>query len=251
MRIDIFTIFPQMLDSPVGSGIFRRAYERGLAEVHVHNIREYTHDRHNTVDDYPYGGGPGMVFKPEPVFEAVETVKASLYPDVTADVPIILLTPQGTLLSQRLAKQLSQQSHLMLICGHYEGVDERIAEHLATMSISIGDYVLSGGELPAMVLADAIIRLIPGVLGSGLSPLDDSHAAGLLEYPQYTRPEDFRGWTVPEVLLSGNHGEIARWRREQAIARTFKRRPDLLEKADLTQEERDLARQLQQSQEMV
>jgi tRNA (guanine37-N1)-methyltransferase len=251
MRIDIFTIFPQMLESPIASGIFKRASERGLAEVHVHNVRDYTHDRHKTVDDYPYGGGPGMVFKPGPVFQAVETVKASLHPDIVSDIPVILLTPQGNLFSQQMAHQLSQKSHLMLICGHYEGVDERIAEHLATMSISIGDYVLSGGELPAMVLVDAIIRLIPGVLGSGLSPLDDSHTSGLLEYPQYTRPEDFRGWVVPDVLLSGNHAEIARWRREQAIMRTFFRRPDLLEKADLTQEASNYATQLQQSQKMV
>jgi tRNA (guanine37-N1)-methyltransferase len=251
MRIDIFTIFPQMFESPLNSGIFKRAFERKLLEIHVHNIRDYTHDKHNTVDDYPYGGGPGMVFKPEPVFEAVETVKAHIYPESNLNIPVILLTPQGSLLSQHIANELSRQSHLMLICGHYEGVDERIAERLATMNISIGDYVLSGGELPAMVLADAVIRLIPGVLGSGLSPLDDSHAAGLLEYPQYTRPDSFRGWTVPEVLLSGNHAEIARWRREQSITRTFKRRPDLLEKINLTPKEKDFIRQLQQSQEMV
>ena len=251
MRIDIFTIFPQMFESPFNSGIFRRALERNLLEIHIHNIRDYTHDKHNTVDDYPYGGGPGMVFKPGPVFEAVETVKNAAYPEGSPDIPVILLTPQGNLLSQKIADNLSRQSHLMLVCGHYEGVDERITERLATMSISIGDYVLSGGELPAMVLADTVIRLIPGVLGSGLSSLDDSHAAGLLEYPQYTRPESFRGWNVPEILLSGNHAEIARWRREQSLLRTYKWRPDLLERANLTQKERDFIRQLQQSQEMV
>jgi tRNA (guanine37-N1)-methyltransferase len=178
-------------------------------------------------------------------------VKKKVYPDSNPDIPVILLSPQGRLLSQKIAKDLSGENHLMLICGHYEGVDERIAEHLATMSISIGDYVLSGGELPAMVVADAVIRLIPGVLGSGLSPLDDSHTTGLLEYPQYTRPENFRGWTVPKVLLSGNHNEIARWRREQAVRRTARQRPDLLEKVELSPEERDLVKHLQQTQEMV
>ena len=251
MRIDIFTIFPQMFESPLSSGIFKRASERHMLEIYIHNIRDYTHDKHNTVDDYPYGGGPGMVFKPDPVFEAVESVKKQVYPDSIPDVPVILLTPQGSILSQQIAGELSRQNHLMLICGHYEGVDERIMEHLATKSISIGDYVLSGGELPAMVLSDAVIRLIPGVLGSGLSPLDDSHSAGLLEYPQYTRPENFRGWIVPEVLLSGNHAEIARWRQEQSIIRTLKWRPDLIEKADLTLKEKDFIQQLQQSQEMV
>ncbi len=240
-----------MFESPLNFGIFKRATERSLLEIHVHNIRDYTHDKHNSVDDYPYGGGPGMVFKPEPVFEAVETVKNNIYPESNPNIPVILLTPQGTLLSQNIANELSQHNHLILICGHYEGVDERIAEHLATMNISIGDYVLSGGELPAMVLMDTVIRLIPGVLGSGLSPLDDSHTTGLLEYPQYTRPEDFRGWMVPDVLLSGNHAEIAKWRREQSLKRTLKSRPDLLENADLTQKERDFVRKLQQSQEMV
>ena len=249
MRIDVFTIFPQMFESPLSSGIFKRATDAGRLTIKVHNIRDYAHDRHHTVDDYPYGGGAGMVFKPEPVFEAVETVKSDLLRDEGVErMPVVLTTPQGRLLSQEIARELSVGSHLMLICGHYEGVDERIAEHLATINISIGDYVLTGGELPAMVVADTVIRLVPGVLGSPESAVDESHAAGLLEYPQYTRPPDYRGWTVPEVLLSGNHAVIRNWRREQSIIRTWQRRPDLLEKADLTAKEREFVRQLQQSQ---
>jgi tRNA (guanine37-N1)-methyltransferase len=239
VRIDIFTLFPQMFDSPLGSGILKRAVDQGLLEFEVHNIRDYTHDKHHTTDDYPYGGGAGMVFKPEPVFEAVETVRGQITGDDPAGIPVILLTPQGRLFSQDVALELSRRPHLMLICGHYEGVDERIAEHLATDAVSIGDYVLSGGELAAMVVADAVARLIPGVLGSAMSPLDESHTTGLLEYPHYTRPPEFRGWTVPDVLLSGNHGEISKWRRKQAIVRTFKRRPDMLENVELSPKEED------------
>ncbi len=238
MRIDIFTLFPEMFDSPFGVGIFQRAVDRGLVKVNLHNIRDYTHDRHHTADDYPYGGGAGMVMKPDPVFEAVETVKSNL-PDAET-VPVILLSPQGRPFSQRIARELSERSNLFLICGHYEGVDERICEHLVTDELSIGDYVLSGGELAAMVVVDAVVRLLPGVLGSEESLLDDSHVAGLLEYPQYTRPPEFRGWTVPEVLVSGNHAQIARWRREQSILRTLKRRPELLDKMCLSSEEQKL-----------
>jgi len=248
MRIEIFTIFPEMFDSPLASGIFRRAIDAGLVKISVHNIRDYTHDRHHTVDDYPYGGGAGMVFKPEPVFEAVETVRTQVEEsDGIKAPPIVLLTPQGSLLSQEIVEQLSREPCLMLICGHYEGVDERIAEHLASTAISIGDYVMSGGEIPAMVVADAVIRLIPGVLGSAESPLDESHTTGLLEYPQYTRPPEYRGWAVPEVLLSGNHALIAKWRRDQSLTRTAKRRPDMLERAGLTAKEREFVRQLQES----
>ncbi len=246
MRIDVFTIFPQMFDSPFASGIFKRATDQGLVKMTVHNIRDYTHDKHHTVDDSPYGGGPGMIFRPEPVFEAVETVRAGvLHGEGVTVANVVLLTPRGRLLSQDVALELSHQTHLMLICGHYEGMDERITEHLATTSISIGDYVLSGGELAAMVVADAVIRLIPGVLGSADSPVEESHTSGLLEYPQYTRPPEYRGWTVPEVLLSGNHAAIRKWRREQSIARTFAQRPDILEKATLTSKERDAVKQLQ------
>jgi len=249
MRIDIFTLFPQMFQSPLTSGLCQRAIDRGMVNVNVHNIRDYTHDRHRTADDYPYGGGAGMVLKPEPVFEAVETMKQDLYPEEERPaLPIILLTPQGRPFSQQLAVELSRYSHLFLICGHYEGVDERIRQHLATDEISIGDYVLSGGELAAMVIVDTVVRLIPGVLGSEDSPLDDSHMTGLLEYPQYTRPPEFRGWSVPEVLLSGNHAQIAEWRHEQAIIRTLKRRPDLLDKAKLCSKEEQLIERLKKSQ---
>ncbi len=246
VRIDILTIFPEMFVSPLAGGIFRRAIEPGLVAINVHNIRDYAHDRHRSVDDYPYGGGAGMVFKPQPVFEAVEAVRSAIGEDASR-TPVILLTPQGRLFTQEIAAKLAGHANLVLICGHYEGVDERIAEHLATDLISIGDYVLSGGELPALVVADAVVRLLPGVLGSPLSSLDESHTAGLLEYPQYTRPPVFRGWAVPDVLLSGNHAEIARWRHEQSITRTARRRPDLLAKAELSAAERESADRLRQS----
>ncbi|MBI2329329.1 MAG: tRNA (guanosine(37)-N1)-methyltransferase TrmD [Chloroflexi bacterium] len=241
MQIDILTLFPQMFQSPFGSGIVKRAIDQKLVGVKIHNIRDYTHDKHHTVDDYPYGGGAGMVLKPEPIFEAVEAIRAAMPHQPAVDgLTVILLTPQGRLFSQQIALELSRYSHLILICGHYEGVDERVSQHLVTDEISIGDYVLSGGELAAMVVADAVLRLVPGVLGSAASPVDDSHATGLLEYPQYTRPPLYREWAVPEVLLSGNHAQIAKWRHEQAIARTRERRPELLEKANLNLRERQL-----------
>ncbi|UCD22097.1 MAG: tRNA (guanosine(37)-N1)-methyltransferase TrmD [Chloroflexota bacterium] len=235
MRIDILCLFPEIFTSPLNESIVKRAREQGLVNIMVHNIRDYTHDKHHTVDDYPYGGGPGMVLKPEPIFEAAEAVKKQ---HVMSEMPIILLTPQGRLFSQSVAQELSLHPSLMLICGHYEGLDERVCEYLATDEISIGDYVLSGGELAALVVVDAIVRLIPGVLGSQDSAGSDSHSNGLLEYPQYTRPDVYQDWRVPSVLLSGNHGEIAQWRRRQAILRTAKRRPDLLEKGNLCDEER-------------
>ncbi|MFC1860071.1 tRNA (guanosine(37)-N1)-methyltransferase TrmD [Chloroflexota bacterium] len=244
MQIDILTLFPQMFQGPFSSSIFQRAVDRELVTVNIHNIRDYTHDKHHSVDDYSYGGGAGMILKPEPVFEAVESVKSDICLEEGSELPVILLTPQGRPFSQELALELSGYSHLILICGRYEGVDERIREYLATDEISIGDYVLSGGELPAMVVVDAVVRLLPGVLGSEVSPLDDSHSSGLLEYPQYTRPAVYRGWSVPEVLLSGNHAQIARWRREQAILRTLKRRPELLDKANLDSAERRLVDRL-------
>jgi tRNA (guanine37-N1)-methyltransferase len=238
MRIYIFTLFPQMFESPLSSGIFKRAIDSSLIEITVHNIRDYTHDKHRTVDDYPYGGGAGMVLKPEPIFEAVEAVKADIHlEDEASQLPVILLSPQGRLFSQQIALELSKHSNLILICGHYEGVDERVCKYLVTDEISIGDYVLSGGELAAMVVADAVVRLLPGVLGSSASLIEDSHTTGLLEYPQYTRPPIYKGWAVPEVLLSGNHAQIARWHRDQAILRTSERRPDLLDKAELSPKE--------------
>jgi len=235
MRIDILCLFPEMFVSPFNQSIIRRAVEQRLVDIVVHNIRDYTHDKHHTVDDYPYGGGPGMVLKPEPIFEAVESIKQQLG---VSEIPIVLLTPQGRLFAQTLACELAQYSNLMLICGHYEGLDERVREHLSTNEISVGDYVLSGGELAAMVVVDSIVRLIPGALGSQSSTINDSHSNGLLEYPQYTRPELYRDWSVPSVLLSGNHGEIAQWQRRQSILRTAERRPDLLEKANLCVEEK-------------
>ena len=245
MHIDILTLFPPMFQGVFSQSIFKRAIDQKLVSVSLHNIRDYTHDKHHTVDDYPYGGVAGMMLKPEPIFEAVEAIKSDLRAKEEIDaLPTILLTPQGRLLSQQIALELSKYSHLILICGHYEGVDERVSEHLATDEISIGDYVLSGGELAAMVVVDAVVRLLPGVLGSAASPLDDSHVTGLLEYPQYTRPTIYREWPVPEVLLSGNHAQIANWRREQAIQRTLKRRPELLDKAELSSEEKSLVDKL-------
>ena len=247
MQIHIMSLFPEMFCSVLATSIFKRAIERGLVEINLHNIRDFTHDKHHTVDDSPYGGGAGMVLKPEPIFEAVEAAEAGISasaPD--SAVPIILLTPQGRLFSQQVALELSKCSHLILICGHYEGVDERVRERLATDEISIGDYVLSGGELAAMVVAEAVIRLVPGVLGCEESARNDSYATGLLEYPQYTRPPVYRGWAVPEVLLSGNHAQIARWQREQAIMRTMERRPDLLDQADLSPGERELVSRIKQ-----
>jgi tRNA (guanine37-N1)-methyltransferase len=240
MHIDILTLFPQLFEAPFGFGIFKRAIDNGLVGINLVNIRDYTHDKHHTADDYPYGGGAGMVLKPEPIFEAVESVKAGK----DEDVPVILLSPQGRLFSHKIAKELSLHQNMILICGHYEGIDERVMEHLATDVISIGDYVLTGGEIPALVVVDAVLRLVPGVLGSEESPLEDSHASGLLEYPQYTRPADFRGCQVPEILLSGNHAEIARWRREQIIKRTLERRPELLDKADLGLEDKKLVERM-------
>ncbi len=248
MYIDILTLFPQIFHGMFGTGIFKRAIDQELVNVSLHNIRDYTQDKHHIVDDYAYGGGAGMVLKPEPIFEAVESIKSNIPPNQEGGtLPIILLTPQGRLFSQEVAYELSKYSHLILICGHYEGVDERVREHLVSDEISIGDYVLSGGELAAMVVVDAVVRLLPGVLGSEASLVDDSHVAGLLEYPQYTRPAVYRGWSVPEVLLSGNHARIAKWRREQAIRRTLERRPELLDKANLCLEERQLVDRLKYS----
>ena len=248
MQIDILTLFPQIFQGPFSEGIFKRATSRKLVEVNIHNIRDYTHDRHHIVDDYAYGGGAGMVLKPEPIFEAVEKVKQNIHPrEGDKGLPVILLTPQGRLFSQQIAEELSRYSHLILICGRYEGIDERVRQHLATDEISIGDYVLGGGELAAMVLVDTVVRLLPGVLGSEASAQDDSHATGLLEYPHYTRPEVYRSWSVPEVLLSGNHSQIAKWRRQQAILRTLKRRPEMLDKANLNSEERQLVDSLKKS----
>ena len=237
MRFDVLTLFPEMFGGPLQASLLGRAVEAGVIQVHVHNIRDYAEDRHQVVDDYTYGGGPGMLMKAEPLFKAVEGVTALDSPEGR----VILLTPQGRLLDHGVAVELAREPRLILVCGHYEGVDERVREHLVDDEISIGDYVLSGGELPAMVVIEAVARRLPGVLGSETSLAEESHAQGLLEYPQYTRPAEFRGWTVPEVLLSGHHAQIAEWRRRQSVLRTARRRPDLLARAALSEEERRLA----------
>jgi len=239
LQFDVFTILPEVFPSYLETSILKKARERGFIDVRVHNIRDYTHDKHHITDDTPYGGGGGMVMKPEPMFEAVESVLDVALPaaDTLTGIPVILLTPQGRVFTQRVADELSQYEHIALICGRYEGIDERIREHLVTDEISIGDYVLTGGELPAMILIDAVSRLIPGVLGDPTGAADDSHAMGLLEYPHYTKPPEFRGWKVPDILLSGDHGKIEKWRREQALIRTLRKRPDMIEKAELSEKD--------------
>ena len=268
MRFDVFTLFPGIFESPLKESMLKRAIESGLLDVQLHNIRDYAEGRHQVTDDYPYGGGGGMVMKPEPVFAAVESVLGleignwkleigevtphaegpiSKSQPLTSNFPIVLLTPQGRLFNQHIATELAQYDRVALICGRYEGFDERIREQLATDEISIGDYVLTGGELAALVVVDAVIRLKPGVLGDPTGAIDDSHASGLLEYPHYTRPPEFRGWRVPEILLSGDHAKVDRWRREQALLRTWQRRPDLLERAELTELDRLFLQRLAQS----
>ncbi|MBM2809424.1 MAG: tRNA (guanine-N1)-methyltransferase [Chloroflexi bacterium] len=221
MQIDIITLFPEMFDGPFGASIVRRAIDAGLIKIDIHNLRDWTHDGRRTVDDAPFGGGPGMILKPQPLFEAVDALRSDA-------AVTVLLTPNGELLKQPLVRELAAAEHLILICGHYEGVDERVADHLANKCISIGDYVLSGGELPAMVIADAIVRLLPGALGCADSTREEAHEGGLLEYPQYTRPAVYRGNPVPEIVRSGNHQQLERWKRRQALRRTADRRPDLM-----------------------
>ncbi len=241
MRVDILTIFPGMFRGPFDESIVKRALDGGLVSIHLHDIRKWAEGRHKSVDDYPYGGGPGMVMKPDVVFAATESV-LELAPQRE---PVILLTPAGRRLTHQIVLELAAKERLVLICGHYEGFDARVHERLATDEISIGDFVLSGGELAAMVLVDAVVRHIPGALGSPESTEEESFAHGLLEAPHYTRPPEFRGWSVPEVLVSGNHGEVAKWRRLQNILLTARRRPDLLASLELTVEEREwLALQL-------
>ena len=239
MQFEVFTLLPEVFAPYLESSILLRARQRGFIDVRLHNIRDYTHDKHHTTDDTPYGGGGGMVMKPEPVFEAIESVLGfTADPTQPPPFPVILLTPQGRVFNQRIAEELSGHERIALLCGRYEGVDERIREHLVTDEISIGDYVLTGGELPALMIIDAISRLIPGVLGDPTGAQDDSHSMGLLEYPHYTKPSEFRGWRVPDVLLSGDHAKIEKWRREQALTRTFNKRPDMLEKAELDEKDK-------------
>jgi len=223
MRVDILTLFPAMFAGPLDESIVRRARAAGLLDLRIHNLRDWTKDRHKTVDDRPFGGGPGMVLKPEPLFEAVESLREE-------GTKVVLTSPSGRLFSQALAREWAREPHLLFICGSYEGFDERVRSHLVDEDVSIGDYVLTNGALPAMVMIDAVTRLLPGALGDDSSSEDESFSAGLLEYPHYTRPPDFRGWKVPDILTSGNHAEIARWRHNEAMRRTAERRPDLWEK---------------------
>jgi tRNA (guanine37-N1)-methyltransferase len=255
MIFDVITIFPGFFRSILEHGLLRRAVTGGRVEIRLHDLRNYARDHHRTVDDRPFGGGPGMVFKPEPMFRAVEGVKKEA---AEASFPVVLLSPQGRLLNQRVAEELAQEARIVLICGRYEGVDERVAESLATDELSIGDYVLSGGELAAAVVMETVIRLLPGVLGNEESRAQDSFTSpaeggtalgrqGLLDFPQYTRPMNFRGLHVPEVLLSGNHQEIRQWRRRQALVRTWKKRPDLLSGLPLSRDDRQILEELQRS----
>ncbi|MDQ2886009.1 MAG: tRNA (guanosine(37)-N1)-methyltransferase TrmD [Chloroflexota bacterium] len=225
MHFDIFTLFPAMFQGPFSESILKRAQERNILSIALHNIRDATTDRHHVVDDYPYGGGAGMVMKPDPVFTSLEAVYQG--------GPIILLTPRGRMFNQRIARELAQEPRISLLCGHYEGIDERVSQHLVTDELSIGDYVLTGGELAAIIVVDAVSRLLPGVLAEG-SADEESHSNNLLEYPQYTRPPEFRGWRVPDILLSGHHEMVARWRRKEALRLTRQRRPDLFAQLDLS-----------------
>ncbi len=238
MKIDILTLFPEICRVPLGESMMKRAQENGIADITVHNLRDWTTDKHHVVDDAPFGGGPGMVMKPEPIFAAVEQLCGVIQKTPNAERPtlnaqlqkpkVILMSPAGRRFDQQLAAELSHESHLIIICGHYEGVDHRVIEHLVGLEISIGDYVLTNGAIAAVVVVDATVRLLTGVLGHEHSAADDSFSNGLLEAPQYTRPAEFRGWKIPEVLLSGNHAEIAAWRKEQGLKRTKENRPDLL-----------------------
>ncbi|PYJ49629.1 MAG: tRNA (guanosine(37)-N1)-methyltransferase TrmD [Verrucomicrobia bacterium] len=225
MKIDILTLFPEICRAPLNESMMKRAQKNGIVDLCVHNLRDWTQDKHHIVDDAPFGGGQGMVMKPEPIFAAVESLRME-------NSGVVLMTPQGRTLTQSLATELSKHEHLIVICGHYEGVDHRVIENLVDLEISIGDYVLTNGAIAAVVLVDAIVRLLPGALGHERSAADDSFSGGLLEAPQYTRPAEFRGWKVPEVLLSGNHAEIEKWRKERAIKRTSENRPDLLGRGD-------------------
>ena len=242
MDVHILTLFPGMFEGPFQYSVVRRAVDKGLLGIHITDVRDYASDRHRTADDYQYGGGPGMVMKPEPVFEAVENVLGAYSVESRENVAIVLLSPQGRLFHQKVAQDLVSRPGIVLVCGHYEGVDERIRENLATHEISIGDYVLTGGEIAAMALVDCVVRLIPGAVGSEDSVLGDSITTGLLQHPVYTRPSEYRGHPVPDVLLSGNHAEIARWRRQQTLLRTLRGRPDLLEEAQLSGEDREFLR---------
>ena len=247
MRFHVLTIFPAMFSGPMSESIISRAIDSGLVEINLYDIRDSATDRHRSVDDYPYGGGHGMVMKPEPITSSFKQVRDRA--DLRDTDPVILLTPQGTPLTQTIVERLSGYDDIVLICGRYEGVDERVRENIVTCEISVGDYVLSGGELAAMIVIDAVTRLIPGAVGSIESTQDDSFSTGLLQFPQYTRPQNYEGSEVPAILLSGNHGEIERWRRRESLRRTLDRRPDLLNHVDLSAEDKDFIESLKQETE--
>lgn len=248
MRIDVLTLFPEMFEGVFSSSILGKARDKGIVSLNTVNFRNYSNNKHNTVDDYPYGGGGGMVLKPEPIFAAVEDLPIHQEAGQDPVKPrVILLCPQGAPFTQKKAEELSNEQHLVFICGHYEGYDERIRQYLVTDELSVGDYVLTGGELPAMVIIDSVVRLLPGVLGNEMSAVTDSFSTGLLEYPHYTRPAKFRDWEVPEMLLSGHHENVKRWRRKESLFRTLERRPDLLEGRDLSKEEKAWLVEWQQS----
>ncbi|MBO1510434.1 tRNA (guanosine(37)-N1)-methyltransferase TrmD [Metabacillus bambusae] len=239
MKIDFMTLFPEMFNGVLNESILKKAQEKEAVQFRIINFRDYSSNKHNNVDDYPYGGGAGMVLQPQPIFDAVEDIERQ----TDTKPKVILVCPQGERFTQAKAEQLATEDHLLFICGHYEGYDERIREHLVTDEISIGDFVLTGGELASMVIADSVVRLLPGVLGNEDSPVLDSYSSGLLEHPHYTRPADFRGMKVPEVLLSGNHKRIEEWREQESLRRTFTRRPDLLETYPLTEKQKSLIKQ--------
>ena len=229
MKIDIVTLFPEICRAPLSESIMKRSQKNGIVDLCIHNLRDWTTDKHRVADDAPFGGGQGMVMKPEPIFAAVEELRDQTSKIKNQTSKVVLMSPAGRRFDQQMAAQLSGESHLIIICGHYEGVDHRVIEHLVDLEISVGDYVLTNGAIAAVVLVDAVVRLMPGVLGHEQSAVDDSFSRGLLEAPQYTRPAEFRGWKVPDVLLSGNHGEIEKWRKKEALRRTRENRPDLLD----------------------
>ncbi|OAS15013.1 tRNA (guanosine(37)-N1)-methyltransferase TrmD [Paenibacillus oryzisoli] len=239
MRVDVLTLFPEMFEGVFSSSILGKAREKGIVSLSTVNFRDYSTNKHNTVDDYPYGGGGGMVLKPEPIFGAVEDLPTHQTAEGVVVKPrVILLCPQGETFTQKKAEELAGEEHLVFICGHYEGYDERIRQYLVTDELSVGDYVLTGGEIPAMVIIDSVVRLLPGVLGNEMSAVTDSFSTGLLEYPHYTRPAKFRDWEVPEMLLSGHHANVKKWRNKESLIRTLERRPDLLEGRVLSKEEK-------------